>query len=313
MNDTTTSQEKRHPIRVAAARAGLSPEVLRAWELRYGVLEPGRSPSGQRRYSDADVDRLRLLHQATAVGHRIGSVASRSNAELRQLVREEQEEQAFTVSDVASGVVDLLLEECIAATRFFDEPRLRSALGRAVVQLTPDDLLNELVSPLMKRIGEMWANGEIDPGHEHFATAVVRQVLTDLIEAMDIGDETHRLVVTTPVGQVHELGALLAAAAAAVQGWNVTYLGTSLPATSIAMVAAENQARAVALSIVADEDPQLLVEVKSLREWLHRDVQIIVGGAGALERTRDFERAGARVLGSIRELTAELGAMKSIE
>ena len=75
MHSADAIHEKRHPIQVAARRAGLSPHVLRAWEKRYGdVVAPGRSAGGRRLYSDADIERLRLLHEATRAGRRIGDV-----------------------------------------------------------------------------------------------------------------------------------------------------------------------------------------------------------------------------------------------
>src|SRR5687768_12427129 len=80
--------DPRHPIGVVADRTGLSPDVLRVWERRYGVVEPQRSAGGQRLYSDADVERLVLLHRATRGGHGISHVASLSRAKLEDLVGE---------------------------------------------------------------------------------------------------------------------------------------------------------------------------------------------------------------------------------
>ena len=135
---------KRHPIRVAARRAGLTPDLLRAWEMRYEAVDPGRSEGGQRRYSDANVARLRLLRLATEAGRRIGDVVGLDDAALRRMVEEDRR---------AAGRAADLLEECLRAVTDFDEARLGAALSRASVVLTPNELVESLVGPLMRRFG----------------------------------------------------------------------------------------------------------------------------------------------------------------
>src|SRR5215218_6409458 len=80
--------DPRHPIGVVAERTGLTPDVLRVWERRYSVVEPSRSAGGQRVYSDADIERLSLLHRATRGGHNISQVATLSQEKLQDLVRD---------------------------------------------------------------------------------------------------------------------------------------------------------------------------------------------------------------------------------
>src|SRR5215217_7374614 len=84
----TSASEARHPIGVVAERTGLTPDALRVWERRYRVVEPNRSPGGQRIYSDADIARLSLLYRATRGGHGISHVAPLGNAKLEELVRQ---------------------------------------------------------------------------------------------------------------------------------------------------------------------------------------------------------------------------------
>ena len=105
-----------------------------------------------------------------------------------------------------------------------------------------------MVAPLAQSIGDLWRDGTITAAHEHFASAVIRIFLGHSAKPFAGTEGAPVLVVATPAGQVHELGALLVCAAAANIGWQVTYLGSSLPAEEIAGAARQNRARAVRFS-----------------------------------------------------------------
>jgi methanogenic corrinoid protein MtbC1 len=299
---------KRHPIRVAARRAGLTPDLLRVWELRYSAVDPGRTGGGQRRYSDADVERLRLLRRVTEAGRRIGDVVGLGDEALRHMVEEDRRARPGTRSAMpAPGPTGDLLEDCLRAVADFDEARLRVALARAAVLLTPGELVEGLVTPLMRRVGELWQAGEIDPAHEHMATVLVRGILTEVIGALPPSEPLRRLIVATPSGERHEIGALLVATTAAAAGWAITHLGTDLPAASIVRAALAVDARAVALSLVHPADPERAIEeILEVRERLRGIIEVFAGGAAALAARGRLEHAGVRVLEDVAPLPATL-------
>ena len=90
MNDHSTYEEPRHPIRIVSSRTGIPQDLLRAWEKRYQAVVPARSPNGRRLYSDADINKLRLLKRAVSAGRRIGDVASLTIEELNSLIEEDR-------------------------------------------------------------------------------------------------------------------------------------------------------------------------------------------------------------------------------
>jgi methanogenic corrinoid protein MtbC1 len=303
---SASEDRKRHPIRVAARRAGLTPDLLRAWEMRYEAVDPGRSEGGQRRYSDADVERLRRLRLATEAGRRIGDVVGLDDEALRRMVEEDR--RARTPAGPAPpGRAADLLDECVRAVTDFDEARLGAALSRASVVLTPNELVESLVGPLMRRGGELWQAGEIDPAHEHMASVLVRAVLTRVVAALPPGEPRRRLVIATPPGERHEIGALLVATTAAATGWAVTYLGADLPAASIVRAVLAVDARAVALSAIHPADPALAIaEILEVRERLRGIIEVFAGGAVALEARTELEAAGVHVLEDVGPLPAAL-------
>lgn len=303
---TTMTDEKRHPIRVAARRAGLTPDLLRAWEQRYEAVEPGRSPGGQRRYSDTDVERLRLLRLVTDAGRRIGDVVGLDDEALREMAREDR--SARTGPDrTAPDRAEALLSECLRALVEFDASGLQAALARATIVLTPTRLVTGVVGPFMRRVGDLWQTGDIDPANEHMATVLVRGVLIDVLRALPPDTPVRRLVLATPTGERHEIGALLGAAVAAAAGWAVTYLGADLPAVSIEHTARTLDAKAVALGLVHPADPRrAFAEVVETRRLLPESVAVIVGGAAAVDGRAELEGAGVRV---VEEITAFPGAL----
>lgn len=320
MPEDSRNTEKRHPIQVVARRTGLTPDLLRAWEKRYGVVEPGRSEGGRRLYSDQDIERLRLLHRATRAGRRIGRVAPLSTEELTAMVREDEREEAEAVLERRGpdAVVDGHRKAALEAMGRLDARELESVLGRAMVMLSAPVLIEEVAAPLLERVGELWSEGEVRPAHEHMLSAVLLRVLGRLIEAAGPPRIEATVVVATPSGLTHEFGALFVAATAAAEGWRVAYLGCDLPAADIAAVAQDLDAEAVALSIVYPaEAAEVKRELRELRRQLPPDKTLLVGGRAA-ESYRDvLDEMGAVVITEMEGLRTQLrelaGVAKTIE
>jgi methanogenic corrinoid protein MtbC1 len=277
--------ERRHPIKVVVRRTGLSADVLRAWERRHQVIEPDRSTSGRRLYSDDDIERLRLLRLATLAGRSIGSVSRLSTEELQRLVRDDEAEAARvptvepapTDPDVAG-----LLAESRRAVADLDADGLERTLARATVVLGSGRLLEGVLVPLLNDIGEGWVRGALSVAHEHMASAVTRQVLGGLLRAAPASDGQPLAVFGTPPGERHEFGALMAAATAAAAGWRVVYLGADLPIDDLVTAVTRHRARMLALSVMSTERSAALGrELAGLRGRLPADTALVVGGRGA--------------------------------
>ena len=272
--------EVQHSIKFAARKSGLSPHVIRVWEKRYDAVSPDRTDTNRRRYSDAEIERLSLLHAATLAGHSIGNVARLPTEKLRELVGNSPPPTAAKSRNHDN--VSPLVNEAITAVLEHNPTQLEDILGRAAVQLGNHGLLERTIAPLAHRIGELWQNGTITAAHEHFASAVIRNFLIRHSKPYAMSGTTPTIVVATPAGQLHELGAVMVAAAANDMGWRVIYLGTSLPALEIAGAVLRNQARALALSIVfPGDDPSLPGELETLHKNLQTGVKLIAGGRAA--------------------------------
>jgi MerR family transcriptional regulator, light-induced transcriptional regulator len=307
-----------HPMRVVTRRTGLSADLLRAWEKRYEVVKPSRSESGHRLYSDADIERLGLLYRATLAGRGIGQVAGLSTPALATLVRQDAAAERSgdgsqsppPAAPRADSVVQYL-GDCIHAIERLDGVALEATLRRAAVTLPADALLDTLVVSLLDHVGTRWREGTLRPVHGHLASAVLRRVLDTVIEIAASAAATPNVVVATPAGQVHEFGALLAAATAAAEGWRVTYLGAGLPAEDIAEAATRTRAQAVALSVVyPGRDTAVAHELRRLGALLPKEVRLVVGGAVSSGYRAVLDEVGATSVDDLADFRLRLRAIR---
>ena len=299
-------------IKVVARRTGLSAHVIRIWEKRYGAVEPERTGTNRRLYSDEQIERLSMLRDITQAGHSIGHIAKLPTEKLRQLAREAHDTNRPAPRALpAVPATSTFLDEGIAAVKALDSRALEEMLKRAATELGAQGLLQRVVAPLAQTIGDLWCDGTITAAHEHFASGVIRIFVGHAARPFAGSDNAPVLVVATPAGQLHELGALLVGATAANLGWHVTYLGASLPAAEIAGAARQNGARAVALSLVyPEDDPRLEGELTLLRELLPPEVALLTGGRAMPAYLDAIKKIGAVQMNDLAQLYSALDDLR---
>ena len=307
-----------HPIKVVVRRTGLSPHVIRVWEKRYQAVEPMRTETNRRRYSDADIERLLLLQRATQTGRSIGQIAHLTTERLRDLVREDeaasQPSELAAVASESAEVSGSHLENCLEAIRQLDSAALEHALMQARVALSQPLFIERLVVPLMETVGELWRNGSLRIVHEHLASTVVRTLLGGLSTSATLSALAPKIVVTTPTGQLHEIGALIVASTAESDGWHVIYLGVNLPAEEIAAAVQYHGAKVVALSVVYPaDDPRVADELLRLRRYLSHDIEILVGGRGSHGYQAVLNTIEATQIHDLATLRNHLETLRSLE
>jgi MerR family transcriptional regulator, light-induced transcriptional regulator len=307
-----------HPIGVAAERTGLTPEVLRVWERRYRAVEPIRTEGGQRLYSDADLERLRLLSLATSAGRSISRVAGLPVAELAQLVRDDEDARRRRGAQEAThqspgGPVLGEIAEAEARARALDGMGLERVLRRSAALHGVPSFLEMVATPLVLQVGQEADAGQLVPGAERLVTVTVRRVLEGIMPALVVASDAPNLLVATPAGDRHEIEAVIAAAVAATEGWRVTYLGPGVPATDIAAAAASTSARAVSVTVPrVDGGDHLLREVRALRGRLPARVPLLVSGAGAHALPAELRGPGVHIIDNLRDLALGLRLARSV-
>jgi DNA-binding transcriptional MerR regulator len=261
--------ETTYSVRTAARLTGLSPALLRAWERRHGVVEPSRTPGGTRRYSAADLERLKLVKAAVDAGHRISQVAQLSPEELQR---------SAAVAEPRSAEQ---LDEILSSLGRFEGGRLQQQLAQQLSALGPSRFAREVATPLVHEIGEFWANGELSIAQEHLGSGLLRSLLGSALQPTAISLLGPRIVFATPSGERHELGLLMAALTALGAGASPIYLGAELPVEELLGAVEATDAAVLALSLVCISRAQAGRIVSALRGGLASEVEIWLGGAGA--------------------------------
>lgn len=312
MSSTSAMDPAEHPIEVVARRTGLTQDVIRVWERRYRAVTPERSPGGRRLYTNAQIARLALLRRAIDGGRSISEVVGRSDRELEQLVASDVEAGTPKPRTAASRDRSNELAAALDAVEALDEGRLRAELTRAAVELGRDPFLEVVLIPLLREVGRRWHEGSMRVCHEHLATATSRSVLESLLHSSRGPASGPDIVVAALAGQRHELGAMIVALSAAAERWRVTYLGTDLPPEELALAVAQRRAGVVALSLVFPHgDPAVEEQIRALRRAIGPRVVVLAGGPAVPSYAAVLEEIGARRLGDLADLQAELARLGS--
>lgn len=299
------------PIKVVSQMTGLSVHVIRAWEKRYNVVEPERTDTNRRLYSEEDIEKLRLLNEAVQNGHNIGGIANISIQELKSILHQEKRTALKGVSEELTSDVDSLLSSCIEAVKAYDRKELETILLKASSKLSQPALIENLVVPLVYKIGDLWHEGIIRVANEHLATASIRSFLANMIEQNEPSENAPIIISATPRGQDHELGAMIVGVTAAPLGWKVIYLGPNLPVEEIAAVADSLEAKVVALSIVyPGDDQQLKLDLHNLKRILPQSTSLIIGGRVASEYSDTIDEIGAIYIKDTKQLRLELDSIR---
>jgi len=247
-------------------RTGVSPELLRAWERRYGLLRPTRSSGGLRLYDAADVDRVRLMQRHLAEGLAAAEAAA---AALRSAAGEDSASPALSAEALRDQLTDAL--------DGFDEPRAQVILDRLLAVTTLETLLSDVVLPYLRELGARWARGDASVAQEHFATVVLRGRLLGIARGWGVGVGPAAVLACLP-GEHHDLGLIAFGLALRSRGWRIVYLGPDTPIETVEDACRRLEPRLVVLSAVTPEHVGPVLE--QLRGIAGRR-RVALGGAAA--------------------------------
>ena len=300
-------EEPLFSIGTTARKTGLTVDLIRAWERRYKVVKPQRTQGRHRLYSQNDVERLDLLRRASLHWRRIGKIAHLSNETLVQIIEQEEQLEQVVTEQEAKIVSDACVQASLDAVQGFDSHTLQNLLEDAWIEMDVATLVAEVLAPLMRTIGDRWAEGSMNVAHEHLATSVVQPFLKELARNFPCADNAPVAAFATPPSQPHELGTLFAVAVTAAEGWKVHYLGGDLPVDDLAAACHKLQPRVLGLGItLAEERAQLLSSLNRLRRQLDPTIQLLVGGEGARHFHDEFKLLRAQHIADLGHLQAVL-------
>jgi DNA-binding transcriptional MerR regulator len=255
-------------------RSGVSTELLRAWERRYGLLRPTRSQGGFRLYSPQDERRVAVMREHLERGL--------SAAQAARMTLDEAERRPDDASALERGA-DSLSE----ALNGLDETAAHVALDRLLSSLSVETVLGEAVLPYLRELGDRWARGEASVADEHFASNLLRGRLLGLARGWDQGSGP-RALLACAAGEQHDLALIVFGLALRERGWRITFLGSDTPFDSIGDVARTLEPAAV---VVAASSPERFAGMESSLRKLARTAPLWIAGPGA--DAKAAKKAGA--------------------
>lgn len=257
-------------------RVGVSPELLRAWELRYGLLRPTRSPGGFRLYSAADEARVTRMR-----AHQREGLSAAEAARLASAAADDPRAEAGARPD--RSILARALER-------FDEPGAQEAFDRLLALVSLDALLRDFVIPYLADLGERCEAGSASVGQEHFASNILRGRLLGLARGWGQGVGPLAVLACAP-GEQHDLGLVSFGLALRARGWRIAYLG---PDTPMGTLLETTDMLGPQLVVVSSTAPQRLSRARDELTGLGRAAPLALAGAGA--KPALAEAVGARLM-----------------
>jgi MerR family transcriptional regulator, light-induced transcriptional regulator len=257
-------------------RVGVSDHLLRAWESRYGLLQPVRSPGGFRLYSAADESRVRRMQAHLAEGL---SAAEAARVVLGAVPCEDA--GAVAAGDAGGWAVVSAEGESSAALRqaldAFDEPRAQAALDQLLADLSVAAALRDVVLPYLADLGERWQSGTATIALEHFASNVIRGRLAGLARGWGSGHGP-QVLLACPPGELHDLALMMFGIVLHDNGWGVSYLGANTPVEELTRAVDGSRPDLV---VLAAARPEVLEPLQAELESFALRVPLALAGAGA--------------------------------
>jgi DNA-binding transcriptional MerR regulator/methylmalonyl-CoA mutase cobalamin-binding subunit len=273
-----------YPIRTVASLTGVNPVTLRAWERRYGLIQPTRTATGQRLYTQEQIDRvhrvLALLEKGVPVSKAQDALAARAAEPA-----------------AARGPWQRQVERMIDAIVRFDEDALEDAYNEALALHPADVVTQRLLLPLLKALGDRWQREEGSVAEEHFFGVYLRNKLGARFHHRPRGNTGPKLLIACLPSELHEVGALLFALSAHEFGYRLVLLGANAPLEDLPIVVKRAAIDVVVLSGSIDPTPELLAQ-RLPKLAAAAGVPVCVGGQVSIKYRDAIVAAGAHPMGN---------------
>ncbi|AXS79434.1 MerR family transcriptional regulator [Dechloromonas sp. HYN0024] len=280
---------------------GLSKDVLRMWERRYGFPLPSRDNHGERCYPADQVDRLRLIKRLMDQGHRPGKLIATPPDELTALMPHRSKQTPPSASPETGE-----LDELLGLIKQHDAAAYQQAMQQRLARQGLQRFVQDTVAPLTQLVGRRWEDGDFEVFEEHLFTELTKRLLRQAIAALPGGPRRPRVLLTSVPEEAHVLGLLMVEALFALEGAECIPLGTQMPLLEIGRAAEAHQADIVALSFsAAFPQRQIPGLLQQLRLILPGNAALWAGGAGVARITRTDD---ARLLTTLDEAIAALAS-----
>jgi DNA-binding transcriptional MerR regulator/uncharacterized membrane protein len=271
--------ERTYRIHMASEMSGVSEGLIRAWERRYGVLKPRRTPSGYRAYTLSDIEILKRLKKLTEEGVAIAE-AVRLLPQIRREVKAEASSVDAPERRAPKGdQYAVWRASVLEAAGRLDQQAIEEVLDEAMASVPPVTFFDEVLAPLQREVGEKWHAGALPVAEEHLVTQAARQRVMTLLQQAPRRAKHHVVCACFP-NEDHELGLMGAALRFRHAGWRVTFLGARTPLEHLSRVVRAVMPDLVAISVVNDPGAEAFsATLQALKALVPASARLVVGGS----------------------------------
>jgi MerR family transcriptional regulator, light-induced transcriptional regulator len=239
----------KYSIKELEKLSGIKAHTIRIWEKRYSVIDPQRTATNIRFYSDDDLKKIINISLLNNSGIKISTIASLSNDDLSRKVRElsETDNTSVHIDQLVTSMIDL------------DEEKFEDELHTIEKKFGFENTIAEIIYPFLNKIGVLWQTGNITPAHEHFISNLIRQKIIVSTAALPIASKSSvRVVLFLPENELHEIALLFYHYLARKYGYKTFYLGQSVPHEDLKVVYAIHKPHIVITSLTTTPSPNAL-------------------------------------------------------
>jgi DNA-binding transcriptional MerR regulator len=291
-----------HRIQRVSKLTGLSKDVIRVWERRFGLIKPTRGANRYRNYSDEDVVLLRYLKEQVDAGGSIGELARLGREEL--LTRVQASAPRVSVID---NRFSRLLRELLSALDPLDRVTFEKRLNGAVAVVPFEEALHGILLPLQEQVGQLWHDGHVNVAIEHYVTKQIQQKIFSAMNQLPVAEFGPKIVVACPPEEEHDIAASAVAYRCRVRGCRVYYLGANVPISSLTNLCSRIEPDLTIISVpLAMTEAKATELVHALAHEVSPVSNLSVGGRGALAMRNLFLNSHIEVLEDFSDLDGKL-------
>lgn len=302
----------KNTLKTASQKSGLSAHVIRAWEKRYDIVNPDRTDTNRRFYTDEEIDKLKLLKKATESGHSIGSISNLSVEKLAELVLSEEKELIFRHKKLLPEKFDLKIKNLIDVffqnAEIYDSNKLRFLIYEIEDEFSQSIIIEEIILPILYKIDEKKKTDEISKITERFIINEIEFYLQQIIHKIPDFENFPLLLTYAPVGGFQQIGSLISAAVAKMEKFRICNLGENLNSTEISFAVEKLNPTAISINLIFPffNPVELKGELLALKNLISPKIKILLSGRAVWNYREEVIQIGGIFCGDTFALRKEL-------
>ena len=303
---------KNYSLKSVSQKTGLSAHVIRAWEKRYGVVNPDRTDSNRRFYTNDEIEKLKLLKKATEAGNSIGNISNLTIEQLQELVLTEEKESIFAHKKLLPEKFELkiknLIDEFFETAENLNSKKLQFLIYEIEDEFSQSIIIEEIIIPILSKLDEKQKKTSISIIVSQFILSELSFYLSQIINKIPDFENFPLLLSYSPVGGFHEIGSLISCAVAKAEKWRICNLGKNISCLEITEIIQKLNPAAISINMIYPflKPEEIKIELSLFKNSIPEDVKILFSGRTVWNYREEVNQIGGIFAGDTFVLRNEL-------